>query len=165
MEVCAHRGEQGEGGAEDRVPHDENVPGQEERAHAGHLHQGDVRGYQGVGRRCGRTQRGEFCNISATSLARNLNNDFFLQEEDGDESEEEDDTEAAGNKPKTRKQRRKEKEAKAASAARGRVDAEKKKNQDLFRMKSLKKSIAKQEALTAQRIEKRKQAKEVGHKI
>ena len=33
--------------------------------------------------------------------------------------------------------------------------------QDLFRMKSLKKSIAKQEALTAQRVEKRKEAKEV----
>ena len=46
-------------------------------------------------------------------------------------------------------------------AARGRAEAQKKKNQELFRMKSLKKSIAKQEALTAQRIEKRKQAKEV----
>ena len=69
--------------------------------------------------------------------------------------------EVAGNKPKTRKQRRKEKEAKAAVAARGRAEAQKKKNQELFRMKSLKKSIAKQEALTAQRIEKRKQAKEV----
>ena len=69
--------------------------------------------------------------------------------------------EVAGNKPKTRKQRRKEKEAKAAVAARGRAEAQKKKNQELFRMKSLKKSIATQEALTAQRIEKRKQAKEV----
>ena len=47
-------------------------------------------------------------------------------------------------------------------AARGRAEAQKKKNQELFRMKSLKKSIAKQEALTAQRVEKRKQAKEVG---
>ena len=42
VEVDAHRGEQGEGGAEDRVPHDENVPEQKGRADAGDLHQGDV---------------------------------------------------------------------------------------------------------------------------
>jgi nucleolar protein 53 len=89
------------------------------------------------------------------------------EEEDDDDEEYEDiesgaeeEEESGGNKKlKTRKQRRKEKEAKADLAVRKRAADDKKKNQDVYRLKSLKKSISVSEAVTATRVVKRLQAK------
>lgn len=77
-----------------------------------------------------------------------------------DEEEDDDDIDTGNKKLKTKKQRRKEKEAKAEVARRKRVASDKRKNVDVLRAKSLRKSIRASEAETAAKMKKRQTAKE-----
>ena len=77
-----------------------------------------------------------------------------IHENEEDEKVEDEDENVSGNelekplnKPKTKKQRRKEKAKKAEEEKRKSVRDEKLKNQDVFRLKGMKKMMAAQEAL------------------